>query len=550
MDSAAEPGMMPSTPQPFFDPRTLPDLTFFATGGTTTLVLGESEARIAALAATLAQRFPRGVRVGLLYRSEPALPLMWLAALHAGLEPLILQYPTEKQSLAAWRFSVDNTVRSVRLAGLICSPELQRFDVGAYNPLFHSGHVPANFDAPSRLGSLSPDAAILQMSSGTTGQRKAIRFTLRQLGRHADDYNATLGLSANDRVVSWLPLYHDMGFIACFVTPLLLGVPVAMIDPMDWVRRPGSLFDAIETVGGTLCFLPNFGFEVMTRHAKGRRFPTMRRWISCSEPVYASTLERFAAATGTPDSLLSACYAMAENVFAVAQHDGIKTARARRALRRQLRPTGARRRRPGRRRRGMGPQSLLAFCLRRRGSNHRRGRFLSDGRLGRARRRRASHHGSQERPRKRRRTQVLPERPRPGTGARGARRRWTCRDRRAARPVRRHGAAAAAHRGSRFLRAFGPRRHCAESVRRDRHRGADGRVRPPGVSHEDDLRQDQPPAVSRRLRDWRGRRAATVGRDGAAATRWKPSLRACSAVCRATDPSRHCSTPSAASAWK
>ena len=185
--------------------------------------------------------------------------------------------------------------------------------------------MPAKFDAPSRLGSLSPDAAILQMSSGTTGQRKAIRFTLRQLGHHADDYNATLGLSANDRVVSWLPLYHDMGFIACFVMPLLLGVPVAMIDPVDWVRRPGSLFDAIETAGGTLCFLPNFGFEVMTRHANGRRFPTMRRWISCSEPVYASTLERFAAATGTADSLLSACYAMAENVFAVAQHDGIRT---------------------------------------------------------------------------------------------------------------------------------------------------------------------------------------------------------------------------------
>ena len=280
---------------------------------------------IAALAATLAQRFPRGARVGLLYRSEPTLPLMWLAALHAGLEPLILQYPNEKQSLAAWRFSVDNAMRSVRLSGLICSPELQRLDLGAYNPLFHSGHLPANLDAPSRLGSLSPDAAILQMSSGTTGQRKAIRFTLRQVGRHADDYNATLGLRANDCIVSWLPLYHDMGFIACFVMPMLLGVPVAMIDPIDWVRRPASLFDMIEAVGGTHCFLPNFGFEVMTRHANGRRFPTMRRWISCSEPVYASALERFAAATGTPDTLLSACYAMAENVFAVAQHDGVRT---------------------------------------------------------------------------------------------------------------------------------------------------------------------------------------------------------------------------------
>jgi len=311
--------------QQFFDPETLPDLTFFSTGGSATLALGESEARIAALAAALAERFPRGARVGLLYRSEPTLPLMWLAALHAGLEPLILQYPTEKQSLSAWRFSVDHSVRAVRLSGLICSPELQRLDVGAYNPLFHSGHVPVSARAPSRLGALSPDAAVLQMSSGTTGQRQAIRFTLGQLRRHADDYNVTLALDPNDRIVSWLPLYHDMGFIACFVMPLLFGVPIAMIDPIDWVRSPGSLFDAIERVGGTLCFLPNFGFEVMSRHANGRRFPTMRRWISCSEPVYAATLSRFAAATATPDSRLSACYAMAENVFAVSQHDGLKT---------------------------------------------------------------------------------------------------------------------------------------------------------------------------------------------------------------------------------
>jgi acyl-CoA synthetase (AMP-forming)/AMP-acid ligase II len=317
--------------QLYFAHDKLPDLTFFGADGATTLALRESEAQIAALAADLSQRFPRGARVGLLYRSEPALPSMWLAALHAGLEPLILQYPTEKQSLAAWRFSIDYAVRGARLSGLLCSPELKRLDINAYNPLFQSGQVPTGSRAPSRLGALSGDAAVLQMSSGTTGQRKAIRFTLRQLARHAHDYNATLGLDATDSIVSWLPLYHDMGFVACFVMPLLLGVPVAMIDPIDWVRRPRSLFDVIESAGGTLCFLPNFGFEVMARHADGRRFPAMRRWISCSEPAYASTLERFAAATATPPSQLSVCYAMAENVFAVSSTTASRPSNATRA---------------------------------------------------------------------------------------------------------------------------------------------------------------------------------------------------------------------------
>src|SRR5438067_12731329 len=144
----------------YFDHEGLPDLTFFGTDGATTLALRESEALIATLAAELSQRFPRGARVGLLYRSEPALPSLWLAALHAGLEPLVLQYPTEKQSLAAWRFSVDYAVRGARLSGLVSSPDLQRLDVNAYNPLFHSGQAPRGARASSRLGALSPDAAV------------------------------------------------------------------------------------------------------------------------------------------------------------------------------------------------------------------------------------------------------------------------------------------------------------------------------------------------------------------------------------------------------
>ena len=115
-----------------------------------------------------------------------------------------------------------------------------------------------------------------------------------------------------------------MGFVACFLMPLMLGVPVVMMDPMTWVRRPSSLFEAIRKHNATTCYMPNFGFEVMAKHADGQSFPSMRRWVSCSEAVQATTFERFASATKTPGDRLSACYAMAENVFAVTQCDGMK----------------------------------------------------------------------------------------------------------------------------------------------------------------------------------------------------------------------------------
>ena len=302
----------------------LPTITFLGPPGERELDLARCSGQVVALAAVLRDAYPAGARVGLLFPSEPDLLVCWLAALHAGMEPLILQYPNAKQNLVAWRKSIDNTYRSVKLAGLLCSPALEGFELAPFRPRYMRAGDVAQAKNPESIA-LPADAAILQMSSGTTGHRKPIRFTLGQVARHAQDYNALLQLSAEDRVVSWLPLYHDMGFIACFAMPLLLGIPIVMMDPMTWVRNPRSLFEAIDRHGATTCYMPNFGFEVMSRHGGKDSLHTMRRWISCSEPVYAETLRRFAAATGTPPERLAACYAMAENVFAVSQHDGLKT---------------------------------------------------------------------------------------------------------------------------------------------------------------------------------------------------------------------------------
>jgi hypothetical protein len=106
--------------------------------------------------------------------------------------------------------------------------------------------------------------------------------------------------------------------------PLMLGIPITMIDPIDWVHQPQLLFSAIRKHRGTVCYMPNFGFEVMAKAGKQKPMPAMRHWISCSEPTYPATLERFMQATDADPSQLSTCYGMAENVFAVTKSAGLR----------------------------------------------------------------------------------------------------------------------------------------------------------------------------------------------------------------------------------
>ena len=308
------------------DSDRLPRFTFVDDDGQEqSVALSAETAGIRAAADRLRQRIPQGTITGLIYRSGRELVTNWLACLLAELRPLIVQYPTRKQSRAYWTDSVRNTVERAGVGAIVC-------DAHCADILRESGisltvvaqaeleNLPAGDASAFRIA----DFSIIQLSSGTTGHRKAIEFSAAQLFAHVRDYDASLALTATDRIVSWLPLYHDMGYIACFVMPMLLGIDVVMMDPMTWIRRPEFLFDAIERHAGTVCYMPNFGFEVMAR-LEPRQLPSMRWWISCSEPVSHQTAAKFVETVAADPESFAPCYAMAENVFAVSIRRGLAT---------------------------------------------------------------------------------------------------------------------------------------------------------------------------------------------------------------------------------
>ncbi|MBK8989162.1 MAG: AMP-binding protein [Chloroflexi bacterium] len=169
--------------------------------------------------------------------------------------------------------------------------------------------------------------ALLQHSSGTTGLQKGVALSHTAVLNQLAAYSDAIHLTGQDVIVSWLPLYHDMGLIAGFLLPLMQGVPLVLLSPFDWVQHPALLLQAIQTHRGTLCWLPNFAYNHMARRIRqrdkeGLSLAAMRLFINCSEPVRHDShqlfLEKFAA-NGVTAVMLGVSYAMAENTFAVTQ---------------------------------------------------------------------------------------------------------------------------------------------------------------------------------------------------------------------------------------
>jgi len=176
------------------------------------------------------------------------------------------------------------------------------------------------------------DIVLLQHSSGTTGLQKGVALSHQSVLRQINTYTEVLKINADDVIVSWLPLYHDMGLIAGFLLPILHSVPLVLMSPFDWVRAPYRLMHAISQYHGTLVWLPNFAYnfcakKIRPRHMDGVDLSTWRAVINCSEPMRHESHMLFLDAFkpyGLREDALATSYAMAENTFAVTQ-GGIDT---------------------------------------------------------------------------------------------------------------------------------------------------------------------------------------------------------------------------------
>jgi acyl-CoA synthetase (AMP-forming)/AMP-acid ligase II len=173
-----------------------------------------------------------------------------------------------------------------------------------------SSHLHAAPSAASALPDPRPgpdEIAFLQLTSGSTGRQRAVMIAHRGAVHNPiaieDAVSAPHGRPArewNRGVVSWLPLYHDMGLMGAFLLPLLSGCPTVLIPTMDFMRDPSAWLRAIHAYRGSLSWAPNFAYGLCaTRIADadlvGLDLSSWRIAITAAEPVLAATVAAFCA---------------------------------------------------------------------------------------------------------------------------------------------------------------------------------------------------------------------------------------------------------------
>lgn len=279
---------------------------------------------------------PGEVIVLILQHGEDLIYSFWGAILHGAI-PSIMPFLTEKLSPERYRADLSALIGVTKPVAVVTYPDFEGEvrsalqDGDSVRSVIVTDRVEpssdVDFDSFKGFQQKPEDIVLLQHSSGTTGLQKGVALSHQAVFNQLNSYGKALSLTAQDVIVSWLPLYHDMGLIAGLLMPILTGIPLVLMSPFDWVRAPYKLLQSISTYRGTLTWLPNFAYnfcaqKIRDRHIEGVDLSSLRAVINCSEPVrwesHVAFYERFKN-YGLKLEDLQTSYAMAENVFSVTQ---------------------------------------------------------------------------------------------------------------------------------------------------------------------------------------------------------------------------------------
>ncbi len=279
---------------------------------------------------------PGEVVVLILQHGTDLIYAFWGAILHGAI-PSIMPFLTEKLSPERYRIDLSALISVTQPAAIVTYPEFEADVRSALKPgdsvreilLTSQLEEPLepDFNQMSGLERMPEEIVLLQHSSGTTGLQKGVALSHQAVLNQLEAYTRALDLTADDVLVSWLPLYHDMGLIAGFLMPILSGITLVLLSPFDWVRAPHKLFQAVSRYKGTLSWLPNFSYnfcaqKIRERDLEGIDLSSWRVITNCSEPVKWESHQTFYSRFknyGLRDNVLQCSYAMAENVFGVTQ---------------------------------------------------------------------------------------------------------------------------------------------------------------------------------------------------------------------------------------
>jgi acyl-CoA synthetase (AMP-forming)/AMP-acid ligase II len=261
-------------------------------------VLHEALSRLAAMQA---MGLKKGDKVILsLGKSEEIIPVLW-ACFIGGIIPALLQPPVSFTEYNPAAEKAEKVFQQLGHPHVILSHE--------HAGNWRSSHIASDLliDVAGLSGDAglaipaepdSADLALIQFSSGSTGDPKGVMLTHYNIIINIADIIKGIAIKPEDILVCWMPLYHDMGLVGFHITPVFAGATQYFIDPVDFVKNPFLWLDTMSWQKCTITACPNFGQLIVNRYL-GRKIPHnwdlshLRILFNAAEPISVATMRTF-----------------------------------------------------------------------------------------------------------------------------------------------------------------------------------------------------------------------------------------------------------------
>lgn len=294
------------------------------------LTYGELDQRAQAIAAMLQSRTAGGERALLFYPPGLDYIAAFFGCLYADVVAVPLYPPRLNQSLSRMQAVAIDAQAQIALTTNAIMTRLEPLLAHAPNlkslQWLSSDHLAAGLEREWREPEvLNTRLALLQYTSGSTGDPKGVMVTHENLWHNSTLMGEAFHYGPTSLCVSWLPAYHDMGLIGGVLQPLYGGFPCTLMAPATFLKRPLRWLQTISSFKATISGGPNFAYDLCVRRIKPEEMATLdlSSWsvaFNGSEPVRQETLEQFAAAfacCGFRRRSFYSCYGLAEATLMV-----------------------------------------------------------------------------------------------------------------------------------------------------------------------------------------------------------------------------------------
>jgi len=269
----------------------------------------------------------KDARIGICAVTSPEFAILFFACQYAGLVPAPLPLPVTLGGRTSYERQLQRMAETGEFHALFTPASMEPIITSALND---NTTTVLTFEEVEELPQgeelrphTSNDLCYIQYSSGSSsspkgiiGTQKSVIANCRGISKH--------GLETNkqDRGVSWLPLYHDMGLIGCMIAPMMTQMSTDYLDPQDFTRRPITWLELISRNRGTMSYSPTFGYELCSRRWRDDRTLDLSSWRIAgigADMVRPEPLKEFAAVFGImgfTENSFTPSYGLAETTLA------------------------------------------------------------------------------------------------------------------------------------------------------------------------------------------------------------------------------------------